>query len=184
MQGPNKLLEDWRGRPLLRHVVDAALTSRAAHTVVVLGHEADRVRAALAGLPVQFVDNPEYEEGMAASIRAAVGAVDASASAMLFCLADMPRVSTAVLDALIDAHQADPTALAIQPEHAGRRGNPVLWQSASFADLLQLSGVEGARPLLQRHAPRVRAVTVSDESIFLDVDTPEDLARLRHVPRA
>lgn len=183
MLGPNKLLEALDGRPIVRHVADAALASRAARVVVVLGHEANRVREALRELDVDFVDNPGFLEGMASSIRSAVTSHGVLASAMVFCLADMPRVSTEVIDALIAAHQGRPQALACQPMHGGRRGNPVLWTRAAFPALSVLTGGEGARELLAKHRDRVERVEVDCPGILLDIDTAADLAALRSEPR-
>lgn len=178
MPGRNKLLELLAGQPLLRHVAEAALASKAARVVVVLGHESPQVRVALAGLMLDLVENPAYAEGMAASIRAAVASHGAAAAAMVFCLGDMPRVTMAVIDALIAAHAEHPEALACQPLFEGRRGNPVLWSARMFAELLALSGGEGARSLLQKHRGKVCEVVVNCPGVLLDVDTPADLALL------
>lgn len=182
MRGPNKLLEAFEDQPIVRHVALAALASRADRVAVVLGHEAGRVREALQDLDVDFVDNPGYQEGMAASIRSAVVSLGVQAGALLFCLADMPRVSAKVIDALIDAHRSQPQAMACQPVHEGRRGNPVLWASAAFPELLRLTGAEGARILLERHRDHVKAVDVNCAGILLDIDTAADLAALRSQP--
>lgn len=179
MRGPNKLLEAFEGQPIVRHVALAALASRADRVAVVLGHEANRVREALQDLDVDFVDNPDYQEGMAASIRSAVASHGIQASALVFCLADMPRVSAEVINALIDAHHSQTQPLACQPVHEGRRGNPVLWASAAFPELLRLTGAEGARILLEKHRDHVKAVDVNCAGILLDIDTAADLAVLR-----
>lgn len=183
MQGPNKLIEVLEGHPIVRHVAVAALASRASRVAVILGHEADRVREALRDLDVDFVDNPGYREGMASSIRTAVESHGPRSSALVFCLADMPRVSTEVIDALVSAKRLQPEALGFQPVHAGQRGNPVLWTCAAFPELLSLSGAEGARVLLERHRDRIMAVEVNCPGILLDIDTAADLAASRSLPR-
>lgn len=178
MLGPNKLLEPLEGRSLVRHVAEAALASRAARVAVVLGYEASRVREALAGLALDRVHNPVFAEGMASSIRAVVASHGQQASAIIFCLGDMPRVTPAVINALIDAHAAHPGALACQPVFEGRRGNPVLWSARAFPALLELTGTEGARRLLQEFRAEVRETPVDCPGILIDVDTPSDLATL------
>ena len=183
MQGPNKLLAEFRGAALIRHAVAAACASKATRVFVVTGHQADAVVAALRGLPVGFISNPDYTEGMAASIRAAVAALDGSTSAALFCLADMPLVTPALLNSVIDAHAAHRDALACQPVHAGKPGNPVLWSAAAFAELAELRGAEGARGLLQGHASRVHRIEVAVPGIHVDLDTPDDFAAQRGSPR-
>jgi molybdenum cofactor cytidylyltransferase len=177
--GDNKLLVELDGEPLVRHAVHAALGSRARPVVVVTGNQADRVRAALAGLDVVFVDNPAFQTGMASSLRAGIAAVSDAAGAIV-CLGDMPRVTAAHLDALIDAfddaHAAD---AIVVPTCERKRGNPVVWGRGHFAAIGELAGDVGARALIEQHPGDVRAVALDDPAILVDVDTPEALAALR-----
>src|SRR5690606_12472060 len=122
----NKLVLEVGGQPMVRRVALQALAAGGDRVFVVLGHEADKVRGALSGLPVGFVDNPGYREGLAASVRAAAQAVQPG-EALMICLGDMPQVSTQICDQLIGAYRRHPAAAAYQPEFEGRRGNPVLW---------------------------------------------------------
>jgi len=144
----------------------------------VTGHEADAVRAALAGLDVSFAHNPDFADGMSTSLRAgiaAAGGVDAA----LICLGDMPRLAPAHLDAVIDAYRAGSPEDIVVPTCDRKRGNPVLWPRAYFAEIAALSGDVGARGLLDRHAESVRLVAIDDPAILVDVDTPAALAELR-----
>ncbi len=109
---------------------EAALASRARPVVVVTGHAREAVEAALAGLPVLFVDNAEFATGVASSLKAGVAALPGEVAGALVLLGDMPAVEAATLDRLIDAFAARPLALAAAPVHAGRRGNPVLLSRA------------------------------------------------------
>jgi len=172
--GENKLLLEVEGTPMVVRAVDAARGSRAKRVVVVTGHDADAVRAALAGRAVELVHNPEHQEGMASSLRtgvAALGAVDGA----VICLGDMPWVRAADLDALIAAF--DPTAgreICIA-EHQGKRGNPVLWGARYFPEILRLTGDRGAKALLEEHAAAVVGVDVGHPGVLVDVDTREAL---------
>jgi molybdenum cofactor cytidylyltransferase len=176
--GPdNKLLRMLAGRPLVAHAVDAALASRARPVVVVTGHEAAAVRAALAGRDVAFAHNDAYASGLASSLRAGVAALaGAGADAVVVCLGDMPWVRAEHVDALVAAFEADPRRPICAPVHAGRRGHPVLWPARFFPALLALRGDVGARALLAEHAAEVREVPIDDPAITRDVDTPDALA--------
>jgi molybdenum cofactor cytidylyltransferase len=176
MGGPNKLLADIGGKPMLRRVVEAALASRARPILVVTGHQAESVQAALAALDVTFVDNPDYAAGLSSSLRAGIGAVPGDCDGVLVLLGDMPRIRSAHLDRLIAAFAAEPAATIVLPTNAGRRGNPVLWPSDCFAEMLQLDGDAGAKRLLAVHADRVREVDLGTDAIFADIDTPAALA--------
>ncbi|MBV1703933.1 MAG: nucleotidyltransferase family protein [Hyphomicrobiales bacterium] len=167
--GPTKLVAASGGEPMVRRVAGAALASRARPVVVVLGHAEDAVRAALAGLDVRFVVNPDPARGLASSLRAGLEAVPADAAGALVLLGDMPRVGAALLDRLIEAFAARLGAEAAAPFVAGARGNPVLLGRALFARAMALDGDRGAGALVD--AARLVAVE-ADAAARFDVDAP------------
>ena len=119
----------------------------------------------------ELVVNPRANEGIGTSIAAGVAAVPA-AGGWLVALADMPAVAPATMAAVRDALLVGaPTAA---PRHAGRRGHPVGFSAALRAELLALTGDEGARAVLLRQPPRL--IDVDDAGCLLDLDTPEDFA--------
>lgn len=174
MGRPKQLLE-WRGRPMVRHVAEQALASRLSGLVVVTGADATAARAALVGLdgPVQTVENPDYAAGQAGSLRAGLAVLPGSTEAALVLLVDQPLVTPALIDAVLDAYEADRSCLAVVPSYQGRRGNPVLLAAPLFAELATLAGDVGARAVLERHAERVCWLAVDDPAAVTDVDTPE-----------
>lgn len=179
MGAANKLLADVGGKPMVRHAVEAALASRARPVLVVTGHQADEVRAALAGLDVAFVANPDFATGLSSSLKAGVRALPTHAAGALVLLGDMPRIEATHLDAMIAAFASEAGTAIVVPVHQGRRGNPVLWPADLFAEMLALDGDVGARSLMARHAERLREIDLGTDAIFMDVDTPAALARLR-----
>lgn len=177
MGDANKLLCEVDGVAMVRRAVNAALASRCASVHVVTGHQADAVEAALVGLDVACVRNPDHATGMASSLRAGLAALPAEADAAVVVLGDMPQVSAVLIDRLIAAW--DPRAAHIvAPARDGRRGNPILWPRALIGEMAQVSGDVGARGLLRKHADRLRLVAWEDDAIFADVDTPEALFAL------
>ena len=178
--GGGKLLAELDGRPLILHAVSAALASRARPVLVVTGADAERVRAAVAGLDVIVVHNPDHADGLSTSLRAGVAAVaDHDVDGALICLGDMPRVTAAHLDAVIAAFDPDADATIVVPTCDRKRGNPVLWARRHFGAIADLRGDVGARALIERHADQVRLIALDDPAILLDVDTPESLAAAR-----
>ncbi len=163
-------------RPLLRWVAEAAICSRLAEVVVVLGHAPEQVAGALAGLDVTHERNPDYPRGQRTSVRAGLAGVASEARAALFMLADQPLLSSQLIDRLIDAHLAG--GKIVVPTHARRRGAPVLFDRAFFAELAALEGDAGGRKLLPHHRSRIVEVEVEDPLELADVDTEEDLKRL------
>lgn len=174
MGGPNKLLAEFGGVPQIRRIVIAALDSKAGEVIVVVGHQSERIRAALAGLKVSFAANPDYAEGLSTSLRVGIEATSTDAHAALVILSDMPQVTTTHLNALIDAYQPEKGAHIALAAVDGKRGNPVLWSRRFFPDLRQLTGDMGARHLLATYAESVVEVEIGTAAA-VDIDTPQAL---------
>jgi molybdenum cofactor cytidylyltransferase len=171
----NKLLAEVDGIPMVLRALNAAQASRAASVTVVLGHEGAVVEALLASRPARVAHNPDFAQGLSTSLRCGIASLPEDAQAVLVLLADMPRISAAHIDRLIEAWDPARPAIIV-PQHQNRRGNPVLWPRALFAEMQAVRGDRGARELLAQHADQVQWVDIDDEAIFIDVDTPDDLA--------
>ncbi len=176
MGANHKLLALWHGKPLVAHVADAIAAAGLPPPIVVLGARADAVRAALGDRAAHYIVAADYAEGLSHSLRAGLAVVPAHWTAALVCLADMPRVPPAVLAALAAAATGE-DVIAV-PEWNGKRGNPVLWGRAHFADLMALSGDVGGKALLTQHGDAVVTIAAPDDAILADIDTPEMLAAL------
>jgi molybdenum cofactor cytidylyltransferase len=170
--GQNKLLIEIDGRPLVARVADAALRAGLTSVVVVTGHEADRVRAALEGRPVTYAHNPDFAAGMAGSLKAGLAVLPADALGTLVCLGDMPDVSSAHISRIVAAFPADGRAICVPTRH-GRRGNPVLLGRPFFAEMQALTGDVGARGLIAKHPDLVREIAMDDDAVLTDLDTAE-----------
>jgi molybdenum cofactor cytidylyltransferase len=169
--GPvNKLLVDIDGRPMVAVVAERVRAAGYAPVLAVTGFEAARVEAALSGLHVGFVRNPDFEEGMASSIRHGIGALAADAAGVLICLGDMPWVAVATLAALRAEVSAD---VIRRPVMDSRPGNPVLFGRRFFPELAALDGDRGAKSVIQAHIDAVTDVSVNDPGIFRDLDQPQ-----------
>ncbi len=178
--GPDesKVLADLEGRPLVCHVVETALASRAAATLVVTGQGAHGVATALDAHPVALVHNPFFARGLAGSLKAGLVALPPHIDGALVLLGDMPRVRIETIDALIAAFDASADAEAVVPLCDGREGNPALLGRSLFAELMLLEGDAGARRLLSQPGRRIVRCPVEDPGILVDVDTREALHAL------
>jgi len=174
----NKLLAAIDGKPMVRWAAEAALASAARPVFVVLGHEAEQVRAALAGLDVTFVTNPDYAQGIAGSVKRGIAALPAGIDGAVVCLGDMPRIAAAQIDRLIAAYNpVEGRALCI-PTWRGKRGNPVLIGKRFFAEMQALTGDVGARPLISQYPELTCEVAMEDDAVLVDIDTPQALEGL------
>lgn len=175
MGGPNKLLALFDGTPLVRRTADRAVASRADRTIAVMGHQTDRVRAALRGVDLRLIDNPEFGSGIASSLKAGVAAVSSNAAGAMIMLGDMPGVSKADLDRMIDAFAADDGRSVVRATFGGKRGNPVILPRSLFPAVARLEGDVGARALIEAEGANVIDVEIG-EAAFVDVDTPDAMA--------
>jgi molybdenum cofactor cytidylyltransferase len=172
--GENKLLLVLDGEALVRRAVSAAMTAGLAPIIVVLGHEAEKVAAALEGLPCRTVINPDHARGKGTSLQVGIEAVASStdAGAAVVMLADMPFVTAAMLAQV--AARDDAGAGPRVPVNAP----PILYDRALFAELLALPGQACGKEMVRRH--RHEAGMLSwPEAALTDVDRPEDYERVR-----
>jgi molybdenum cofactor cytidylyltransferase len=174
--GRNKLLADIDGKPLLRRVVEAAAASGVDPIVVVSGNAAAETAAALAGLRVNVVDNPDYRNGLSTSLKRGLRALPDDCDGAIVLLGDMPAVTAALIDKLIAAFDPAENRAICVATYQGKRGNPVLWARQFFADMLQLEGDVGAKHLMAANGELVCEVEAADDGPLIDIDTPEALA--------
>jgi molybdenum cofactor cytidylyltransferase len=179
MGGSNKLVAEIGGKPLVRIAAEQALASKAAPVIVVTGHQRERVEAALAGLPLHLVHNPDFAQGLGTSLKTGIAAVPAEADGAIVCLGDMPQVDATLIDRLIAAFDPEKGALAVMPTIDGRRGNPVLWSKRFFPELMAIEGDVGARHLITRYGEAVVEVPVTETAALVDIDTPEALSGVK-----
>jgi len=173
----NKLLADVGGAPMVRRSAETLLDAGLAEVVVVVGYEDERVRDALSGLDVRFVENPDYETGQASSVRAGVRALG-DADAAVFALGDMPYVDSGSVRALVAAYE-DGAGSALAAGFEGERGNPVLFDARHFDALADADGdgdgdTGGKQILLGAEDGAI--VETGDPGVRRDVDRPSDAA--------
>jgi molybdenum cofactor cytidylyltransferase len=173
-----KLLAKVGGKALVRHAAEAAVDSTADPVIVVTGHCADAVQAELKGLPIQIVHNPLFADGLSTSLKAGFSALPPRVRAALVLLGDMPLVSASLIDALVAGWHDRGEPAALIPTLDGRRGNPVVISRALQAAVEELSGDVGAGPVL-RGRPDVVEWPTADSAVVQDIDTREELGKLR-----
>jgi len=174
----NKLLVKVDGKAMVRHAVDTVRAAGTDPVIVVTGHEAERVRALLADADVTFVHNPDFAEGLSTSLRTGIAAVPDGCDGAIVALGDMPRLQPGHLARLITAFAPEDGRAICVPTWQGKRGNPVLWARRFFAEIAQVEGDVGAKHLIGDHATLVHEVAMPDDSVLIDVDSPDALAEL------
>jgi molybdenum cofactor cytidylyltransferase len=178
--GEAKQLLQWEGEPLVRAAARIALQAGLSPVVVVTGAEAARVESALEGLQTVIVRNEGWQEGQASSIRRGIASLPQSTGAAVFMLADQPHVTVEVVRALTALYAARLDPIVAPLVQGERRGNPVLFDRSTFADLQSLAGDTGGRAIFSKH--HVEYLPWHDEALLVDIDTPEDYRNLLRGP--
>jgi molybdenum cofactor cytidylyltransferase len=173
--GGTKQLELVSGKPLVQYPIDAAAEAEVGEIVVVLGHDAERVRTAL-DLPenARVVVNDRFAEGQATSLAAGLDALDDSSDAAVVLLADQPGITAEDVRALarMYALRRTPVVRLVFRDGPG----PALLSREIWHEVLALEGDTGARVLIDAHPELVEEIHV-DEPAPIDVDVREDLGR-------
>ena len=173
--GEPKQLLNWKGKPFVRVVAETAIRAGLSSVLVVTGAHAGQIESAVQDLDVELIHNKDWKEGQASSIKSGLNRLPGACGGVIFLLADQPQVNTSILHALIEKH-AEGLYPIIAPMVLDRRANPVLFDRASFSDLMSIEGDTGGRAIFHKH--RVEYLTWHDDSLLLDVDTPEQYQRL------
>lgn len=172
--GGGKLLAPLAGVPVIRRTVEAVLSGGFAAPVVATGADHAGISAALEGLACRIVPAPDWQEGMAASLRAGLAALGAPESGVFVFLGDMPLVPVELCAALAD--MATREGYAARPRVRGKPGHPVAFACAALPDLAGLAGDVGAAALLKGRSEGVGYLDTDNIGAVLDIDSPEDLA--------
>jgi molybdenum cofactor cytidylyltransferase len=169
------------GKTLLARVVAAALESELAEVILVLGHESERVLAALGSLGcverLRTVVNERYEDGMAGSLQAGLLPVKEQYPGVMFLLGDQPLIDADVINLLLRRFWSSNKDICV-PVQGERRGNPVCFSRRFYEEILGIQGDKGAREIIGRHPGDVLLVEIDSPYFFLDIDRTEDLERL------
>jgi molybdenum cofactor cytidylyltransferase len=177
--GQPKQLLDWKGQPFVRAVAKTALEAGLLPILVVTGANAPSVESVVKDLNLTVIYNSDWKSGQGSSIKAAINALSPPSSpkvgGAIFLLTDQPQVTTSILRALMEKH-AEGLYPVVAPMVMDQRANPVLFDRATFADLMTLEGDVGGRAIFHKH--RVEYLPWHDDRLLLDVDTPEMYQRL------
>ena len=184
--GRHKLLLPLDDRPVLAHVIDASLASQARPIIVVLGHQSDHVRSQIKPYTIHdkitLIENVHYQQGMSSSLCIGIQTLltngyrkDTSSyqvDSALIVLGDQPLITPQIIDTLISMYRTTGKPI-VAPLYKGKRGSPVLFDKSLFSELIEITGDEGGRTVLERHRHEVELIEIGDALANYDVDTWE-----------
>jgi molybdenum cofactor cytidylyltransferase len=167
-----KALLRYREETFLDTLVEL-FAARCAPVIVVLGAEAERIRAGAGHSPATFVVNANYARGQITSMQCGLGAVPGDADGVLLTLVDHPAVAAATIDALLAWRRATGIPLIRVPRYQGRRGHPIWFSRELIPEFLALPETGAARDVVRGHAAQTEFLDVDDPGILADIDDPE-----------
>jgi molybdenum cofactor cytidylyltransferase len=176
--GSPKALLPYQGRPFLEHLLDVTHHPKIVARRVVLGAHAESIAKAVHLSADEIVINEDWEAGQLSSIRMALRSLPENTQGMLLCLIDHPLVSAALVHDLIERFSATGKPIVL-PVYEGRRGHPVIFSSAVYAELLNAPTETGARAVVWAHAADIEEVPTDEEGCILNLNDPDAFERLR-----
>ena len=170
----NKLLLNVDGIPLVRKSAINILNSNVTSMTVVTGFDENKIVNALSGLNVNFVKNINFREGLSSSLKAGLANITPTPSAVIICLADMPKIQPEHINQLIENFDPLKGWEICIPTNNGKRGNPVLIGSRFFPYIFETSGDFGAKQVMKQHSDKVVEVEIGTSDIHFDIDTQDE----------
>ena len=170
----NKLLLNVDGIPLVRKSAINILNSNVTSMTVVTGFDENKIVNALSGLNVNFVKNINFREGLSSSLKAGLANITPTPSAVIICLADMPKIQPEHINQLIENFDPLKGWEICIPTNNGKRGNPVLIGSRFFPYIFETSGDFGAKQVMKRHSDKIVEVEIGTSDIHFDIDTQDE----------
>ena len=178
--GTQKLLLPLWGKPVIAHVVDALLESPVHSVIVVTSRNSARVRTALAGRAVRFVENPARNADMLQSVRCGLRTLPANCRAVLVTPGDLPRLQPGLIQRMLEAFHATPMTILV-PTFRGRHGHPLLFSARFRREILTSFDGTGLRGLKRAHPRQVLQWPARTSAILEDLDTPPDYDRMNTI---
>ena len=174
---PKSLLE-LGGVPLIRRQLIALSGAGVDELVVVLGHHADAIEAAVREFPVTLVRNPSPDDGQASSVRIGLQALAGKLDAVIVALADQPLINAQDISALIGAFKKKPAeASMVVPRVGGEPGNPVMFDIALRDEWLGGDANGACRRWREANPERVAWFDCENRRYRIDIDTEQDMAQ-------
>lgn len=179
MRGPNKLLAHVEGVPMIRSVIQTALGSKVDEVVVVLGWEEEKIRAALSGLDCKMVVNRNFEQGQSSSVKVGLSQINPSSRAVLILPGDIAKIDTGSINMVIERYDQG-GCLIVVAGHEGKSGHPILFDKQLFPEIARINEETfGLKAVVKEHEDEVCLVETGSGYVLKDVDTTNDLEKLR-----
>jgi len=174
MQGENKLLKKYKKKYLINHILKSLIKSKVNKIIIVIGHENRKIKKiALKNKKITFVINSQYLKGISTSIKCGLKKISKKNIGFLIVHADMPLVSTTILNALCSALKSKNKKIFV-PVYKKKTGNPLAFKYLMIKSLKKIKGDKGAKKLIKSNKSKVQLIKIKSKSILIDFDQLKD----------
>jgi molybdenum cofactor cytidylyltransferase len=174
MQGENKLLKKYKKKYLINHILKSLIKSKVNKIIIVIGHENRKIKKiALKSKKITFVINSQYLKGISTSIKCGLRKISKKNIGFLIVHADMPLVSTTILNALCSALKSKNKKIFV-PVYKKKTGNPLAFKYSMIKSLKKIKGDKGAKKLIKSNKSKVQLIKIKSKSILIDFDQLKD----------
>jgi len=175
--GRNKLLEKNAGFTMIERVVKSAVSSKVDEVVVVLGHEAQRIKDALRNFKCKFVFNEDFKIGQSSSVKVGVKSVMSYADAVMVLPGDVALITSKAINMVVEEYKRSRSPIVVA-SHQGRSGHPILFDHSLFDELMKINEeTMGLKAVVNRHRNLIEKVEIGSNEVLIDIDTKEDFKR-------
>ena len=174
LKGENKLIKNFKGKPLINHILKSLIKSKVNKIIVVLGYENRKIKKiALKSKKITFVVNSQYLKGISTSIKCGLKKISKKNIGFLIAHADMPLVSKTILNTLCSALKNKNKEIFV-PVYKKKVGNPLAFKYSMIKSLKKIKGDRGAKKLIRSNKSKVQLVKMKSKSILIDFDQLKD----------
>ena len=174
MKGQNKLLKHYKGKYLINHILNTLVKSKVNNIFLVLGFQNLKVRKIIIkSKKIQCIYNKKFKSGLSSSIQAGLNKISKKNIGFLIAHADMPLVSTTILNALCSALKSKNKKIFV-PVYKKKTGNPLAFKYSMIKSLKKIRGDRGAKKLIKFNKSKVQFMKMKSKSILIDFDQLKD----------
>ena len=176
MVNENKLIKKYKNIPLIKHAVDNILNSPIDELIIVLGYQKETIQKIIEkNKKIKFIDNPNFESGMASSIKTGLNHLSKNTEAFFICLGDMPMVNSDTYNQLIKSRNQKDILI---PVYQNEQGNPVIFNKSMKEKIMSISGDIGAKKILELNKDKILNLKINDQGIVKGFNTQKDFNSL------
>jgi molybdenum cofactor cytidylyltransferase len=174
--GSPKALLTYQGRPFLEHLLDVVRHPKIGVRRIVLGADADPIAKEVNLELEEIVINEDWEKGQLSSIQAALRSLPPKTDGIILLLIDHPLISSTLVDELIETFYNSGKSIVL-PVYEGRRGHPVIFSAALYAELMNAPLETGARSVVWAHSDEVQILQTNEEGCVLNLNDPDTMQK-------